>query len=281
MLNELNRDNNVLDCSVNFNGNHVIQKILMNMGKDNSSLALKKFISEIEKDFIMLCQHENGCRVIQRMIDHCAQDMIKPIVDKVLSKYNVFIKDQYGTFVLCSILENGNDDQREFILQQVKKDAKSMGIDRDGSKLLENCIKMIGEPQTQGKEKLEKLQLEILEKVVTIPVNSTTQPVVPDNSFVIEHVIDTQEVYFNDLLTNKFGNYVVQTLYQKSNQNQRKVILQNIKKTMKMVHSIETTPLKHILKQINQKFGISQEEIEELSSDNSMGSLAERQFAPI
>ena len=157
MLNELNRDNNVLDCSVNFNGNHVIQKILMNMGKDNSSLALKKFISEIEKDFIMLCQHENGCRVIQRMIDHCAQDMIKPIVDKVLSKYNVFIKDQYGTFVLCSILENGNDDQREFILEQVKNNAKSMGIDRDGSKLLENCIKMSGEPQTQGKEKLEKL----------------------------------------------------------------------------------------------------------------------------
>ena len=54
-----------------------------------------------------------------------------------------------------------------------------------------------------------------------------------------------------------------------------------VKKTMKMVHSIETTPLKHILKQINQKFGISQEEIEELSSDNSMGSLAERQFALI
>jgi pumilio RNA-binding family len=93
MLNELNGDNNVLDCSVNFNGNHVIQKILMNMGKDGTSLALKKFISAIEKDFVMLCQHENGCRVIQRMIDHCSQDMVKPIVDKVLSKYNVFIKD--------------------------------------------------------------------------------------------------------------------------------------------------------------------------------------------
>ena len=50
---------------------------------------------------------------------------------------------------------------------------------------------------------------------------------------------------------------------------------------MNIVHSIETTPLKHILKQINQKYGISQEEIEELSADNSMGSLAERQFALI
>ena len=50
---------------------------------------------------------------------------------------------------------------------------------------------------------------------------------------------------------------------------------------MNIVHSIETTPLKHILKQINLKYGISQEEIEELSADNSMGSLAERQFALI
>jgi hypothetical protein len=49
-----------------------------------------------------------------------------------------------------------------------------MGVDRDGSKLLENCIKMIGEQQTLGKEKLEKLQLEILEKIISIPVNSST-----------------------------------------------------------------------------------------------------------
>jgi hypothetical protein len=32
MLKELNQDSNVLECSVNFNGNHVIQKIFMHMG---------------------------------------------------------------------------------------------------------------------------------------------------------------------------------------------------------------------------------------------------------
>ena len=124
------------------------------------------------------------------MIDHCTQDMINPIVDKVLSKYHVFIKDQYGTFVLCSILENGNDEQKEFILEQVKANALTMGIDRDGSKLLENCIKMIGEPQTLGKEKLETLQRDILEKIISIPMNKSQQFNVPDNSFVIEHVIN-------------------------------------------------------------------------------------------
>ena len=36
-----------------------------------------------------------------------------------------------------------------------------------------------------------------------------------------------------------------------------------------MVHKIETTPLKHILKQIHFKYGITQQEIEEIPSDDS------------
>jgi hypothetical protein len=56
------------------------------------------------------------------------------------------IKDEFGTFVLCSILENGQDNFKEFILNQVHQNVQDMSIDRDGSKLLENCIKMIGSP---------------------------------------------------------------------------------------------------------------------------------------
>lgn len=47
------------------------------------------------------------------------------------------------------------------------------------------------------------------------------------------------------------------------------MILKNIKQTLKMVHKIETTPLKHILKQIDSKYGISQQEIEDIPSDDS------------
>ena len=94
-----------------------------------------------------------------------------------------------------------------------------MGIDRDGSKLLENCIKMIGEPQTLGKENLEALQKDIMEKILSIKMQTNIQMVTPDSEFVIEHIDSSSEVYFNDLLTNKFGNYVVQSLFQKANEN--------------------------------------------------------------
>lgn len=34
-----------------------------------------------------------------------------------------------------------------------------------------------------------------------------------DTMFVIDHIDSSADVYFNDLLTNKFGNYVVQTSF--------------------------------------------------------------------
>ena len=58
--------------------------------------------------------------------------------------------------MLCSILEKGSELQQEFILEQVKMNASSMGFDRDGSKLLENCIKLEINPESKN-EKLAKL----------------------------------------------------------------------------------------------------------------------------
>jgi hypothetical protein len=72
---------------------------------------------------------------------------------------------------------------------------EKMTLSRDGSKLLENCIKMIGEVQNK------KLQ-EILNTVVNLP------PIRQDND---------QKVYFSDVATNKFGNYIIQRAFEKSN----------------------------------------------------------------
>lgn len=46
----------------------------------------------------------------------------------------------------------------------------------------------------------------------------------------------------------KFGNYVVQTAYEKSNGEQKKLILKNIKQTLKNLQfNIENSPIKHVV----------------------------------
>ena len=78
------------------------------------------------------------------MTEYCEASLMKSLIEKILSKYTMMIKDEYGTFVLCSILENSPNQYKEFVLKKVQSNVKEMSIDRDGSKLLENCIKMIG-----------------------------------------------------------------------------------------------------------------------------------------
>ena len=55
--------------------------------------------------------------------------------------FEILIENQYGTFVLCSVVEHGADHHRESILSKLKPE---MCLDSNGSKLIENYIKNIG-----------------------------------------------------------------------------------------------------------------------------------------
>ena len=107
-----------------------------------------------------------------------------------------------------------------------------MSVDRDGSKLLENTIKMIGEERTAGKKALEAIQQDILDKIVNIPMQSNIEAM---KSSQDGDQVDPSNVHFNNLLTNKFGNYIVQTAFQKGDESQRIKILKNIKLTLQAV----------------------------------------------
>ena len=61
-------------------------------------------------------------------------------------------------------------------------------------------------------------------------------------------IIDSStSIYFDDLLTGKFSNYVIQRVYQKCNLDQKAIILNNVKMTLETVEDLETSPLRHVL----------------------------------
>jgi len=49
------------------NGNHVIQKLIETMGKEEP--IMHHIIEAFKRDCIQLAQHAYGCRVIQRMLE--------------------------------------------------------------------------------------------------------------------------------------------------------------------------------------------------------------------
>lgn len=80
-------------CSFDFNGNHVIQKIVVIIQRFENSNLYPKLIAEIEKKVLEYSVHEYCCRIIQRMIENCKIESMTSLIDKILANYDKMISD--------------------------------------------------------------------------------------------------------------------------------------------------------------------------------------------
>lgn len=51
-----------------------------------------------------LSTHPYGCRVIQRILEHCTTDQTMPILEELHSHVEQLIQDQYGNYVIQHVL---------------------------------------------------------------------------------------------------------------------------------------------------------------------------------
>ena len=54
-----------------------------------------------------LSTHPYGCRVIQRILEHCTPEQTTPILDELHSSTEQLLQDQYGNYVIQHVLEHG------------------------------------------------------------------------------------------------------------------------------------------------------------------------------
>ena len=107
LLQDLINHGQVDFCAFNVNGNHVIQKIFTTI-KGNESPVYKALINTIEANLASYCLNEFCCRILQRMLENCSSNFIKDIALKVLDIFHYLIESEFGTFVLCSTLDNAS-----------------------------------------------------------------------------------------------------------------------------------------------------------------------------
>ena len=55
-----------------------------------------------------LSTHPYGCRVIQRILEHCNPEQTGPILEELHSNTEQLLQDQYGNYVIQHVLERGD-----------------------------------------------------------------------------------------------------------------------------------------------------------------------------
>lgn len=71
---------------------------------------------------LSLSTHPYGCRVIQRILEHCIDDQKRPILEELHDNIKSLVVDQYGNYVIQHVLEHGSAEDKGRIIKEMSGD---------------------------------------------------------------------------------------------------------------------------------------------------------------
>jgi len=245
---------NVLNCVHDQNGNHVIQKCVqvtakakskatnidfsaMNR-KNNHLLPNKEYIRQLSElgdqiQFILaafqnrvkqLAMHSYGCRVLQRVLEHCHHDQSAQILDELRrTELKILIEDQYANYVVQHAIQYGRLEDRNILISYVRKNLVDFSKHKFASNVVEKSL-VYG---TQDQRNL------LIDEIV----GGGTSP-------------DPEATNLRLLITDAFANYVIQKVVDLATDNQLAAIVNGLRP---YAQQVKHTPGKHILSKLEKR----------------------------
>ncbi|XP_052180115.1 pumilio homolog 2-like [Diospyros lotus] len=193
MVEEL--DGHVMRCVRDQNGNHVIQKCIECVPEEQIQFIVSTFFDQV----VTLSTHPYGCRVVQRILEHCLDPKTQDkVMDEILGSVSMLAQDQYGNYVVQHVLEHGKPHERSSIIKELAGKIVQMSQQKFASNVVEKCL-TFGDPSER--------QLLVNEMLGSTDENEPLQAMMKD----------------------QFANYVVQKVLETCEDQQRELILSRIK----------------------------------------------------
>ncbi|XP_057953129.1 pumilio homolog 2-like isoform X2 [Malania oleifera] len=193
MVEEL--DGHVMRCVRDQNGNHVIQKCIECVPEEAIQFIVTAFFDQV----VTLSTHPYGCRVIQRILEHCRDPTTQTkVMDEILGSVSMLAQDQYGNYVVQHVLEHGKPHERSAIIKELAGRIVQMSQQKFASNVVEKCL-TFGGP--------DERQILVNEMLGSTDENEPLQAMMKD----------------------QFANYVVQKVLETCDDQQRELILSRIK----------------------------------------------------
>ncbi|GMT03447.1 hypothetical protein PENTCL1PPCAC_25621, partial [Pristionchus entomophagus] len=130
--------NEVIQCVMDQNGNHVIQKVIEKVKPAN--LAFITDAIEKEKMVFKLSTHPYGCRVIQRVLEHCTYEQKKPVLEQLHANLKQLVEDQYGNYVIQHVVEHGDMEDKDRIVKELAGNVLAFAQHKFASNVIEKCL---------------------------------------------------------------------------------------------------------------------------------------------
>ncbi|CAI4221539.1 unnamed protein product [Auanema sp. JU1783] len=131
-------ESHVLKCVKDQNGNHVVQKVIEKVKPEKLQFIIDAFLGN--DTVYQLSTHPYGCRVIQRVLEHCSEAQKRPVLEALHSKMRALVMDQYGNYVVQHVVEHGSEEDKDRIVDEIAKDVVNFAQHKFASNVIEKCL---------------------------------------------------------------------------------------------------------------------------------------------
>ena len=194
-------EHNVTAMIQDLNGNHVIQKCLNKFSAPDAQFIF----NAVGRDAVLVGTHRHGCCVLQRCVDHANPHQKDVLVSQIINSAHVLVQDPFGNYVLQYVLDLANPKYVHDL-----------------------CMTLMGEYMPFARQKFAS---NVIEKLLKVAVEE-------DRGSIIGELINNP-IEFQDLLRDQFGNYVVQTALDVSQEDNLRVLIDCIRPC---VSNLRNTP---------------------------------------
>jgi pumilio RNA-binding family len=235
----------LLRCVHDSNGNHVIQKcieIVSKVAKEAPNTEMSDFLSGRIQFIIAafqgrvkeLSSHPYGCRVVQRILEHCSNNQKAVVLEELRQCCTDLVQDCYGNYVIQFVMQHGWEADRAILIREVQSNLLDFSQHKFASNVVEKCL------QYANKKDRDEMIWTIIN--VTFDLKS---PVDAKGHCVLESMV-----------RDPYANYVVQKVIDVSDERQRAAIMRYVKENITQLRRY--TYGKHIIVRLekitNEKF---------------------------
>ncbi|VDL74293.1 unnamed protein product [Nippostrongylus brasiliensis] len=140
-------ESQVLKCVKDQNGNHVVQKVIEKVKPERLQFIIDTFmrngpdtVSHLDFYVVQLSMHPYGCRVIQRVLEHCTEEQKRPVLEALHANVRTLVLDQYGNYVIQHVIEHGSDPDRDRIVREITGNVLRYAQHKFASNVIEKCL---------------------------------------------------------------------------------------------------------------------------------------------
>ncbi|CAE8634653.1 unnamed protein product [Polarella glacialis] len=101
--------------------NFVLQRLIEAMRPTASQFIIDEILQHGSRAAAQVARHKYGCRIIQRLLEHCRPDQVEQLAEELLKDSMGLFRHPYGNYVLQELLVSGTPSQKSRISRMLEQ----------------------------------------------------------------------------------------------------------------------------------------------------------------